>query len=70
MTIMIIMSAAEYYSGWRQLCVRAQPCMQGSGDDAYLLCMLCCLYLHDHAVAKCATMSAGRLTAAQPLISG
>jgi hypothetical protein len=25
--------------------VRAQPCMQGSGDAAYLLCMLCCLYL-------------------------
>jgi hypothetical protein len=22
----------------------AQPCMQGSGDAAYLLCMLCCLY--------------------------
>jgi hypothetical protein len=33
----------DRYSGWRQLCVRAQPCMQGSGDTAYLLCMLCCL---------------------------
>jgi hypothetical protein len=44
-TAMIIMSETEYYSGWIQLCVRAQPCMQGSGDAAYLLCMLCCLYL-------------------------
>jgi hypothetical protein len=23
-----------------------QPCMQGSGDAAYLLCMLCCLNVH------------------------
>jgi hypothetical protein len=52
---MIIMSETEYYSGWRQLCVRAQPCMQGSGDAAYLLCMLCCLYLQWHCsyVATC-----------------
>jgi hypothetical protein len=37
---------SEHYSGWRQLCVRAQPCMHGSGDAAYFLCMLCCLYIH------------------------
>jgi hypothetical protein len=40
------MSSVERYSGWRQLCVRAQPCMHGSGDAAYLLCMLCCLHIH------------------------
>jgi hypothetical protein len=31
---------AALHSGWRQLCVRAQPCMHGSGDAACLLCML------------------------------
>jgi hypothetical protein len=49
------------YSGWIQLCVRAQPCMQGSGDAAYLLCMLCCLYLQwveTAAVAKFACVPA------------
>jgi hypothetical protein len=31
----------EHYSGWRQLYVRAQPCMQlqGAGNAACLLCM-------------------------------
>jgi hypothetical protein len=40
---------SERYSAWRQLCVRAQPCMQGSGDAAYLLCMLCCLNIQQPA---------------------
>jgi hypothetical protein len=37
---MIFMSAVEHYSGCRQLCVHAQPCMQGSGDAVFLLCMI------------------------------
>jgi hypothetical protein len=44
---------------WIQLCVHgAQPCMQGSGDAAYLLCMLCCLYLQasQHKVHKVTTV--------------
>jgi hypothetical protein len=43
---MIYLPAVGHYCGWRKLCVRAQPCMQGSGDAAYLLSkhgMLCCL---------------------------
>jgi hypothetical protein len=31
--------AVEHYSGWRQLCMHTQPCMQGYGDTACLLCM-------------------------------
>jgi hypothetical protein len=30
----------------KQLCLHAQPCMQGSGDAACLLCMLGAVYLH------------------------
>jgi hypothetical protein len=30
----------QHYNGWRQLCVHAQTCMQGSGDAACLLCNL------------------------------
>jgi hypothetical protein len=30
----------EHYSGWRHLFMHVQPCMQGSGDVACLLCML------------------------------
>jgi hypothetical protein len=36
---MIYMSSVERCSGGKQLCVHAQPCMQGSGDAACLLCM-------------------------------
>jgi hypothetical protein len=43
---MIYMSAMERGSGWRQLCVHAQPCMQGSGDAACLLCMLGAVEFH------------------------
>jgi hypothetical protein len=46
------------YSGWRQLCVRAQPCMQGSGGAAFLLCMLCCLYIHTPQAWLCGTSTA------------
>jgi hypothetical protein len=34
------MAALTLYSGWRQLCVHVQPCVQGLGDAACLLCML------------------------------
>jgi hypothetical protein len=37
------------YSGWRQLCVHAQPCMQGPGDAACLLCMLGAVLLYTAA---------------------
>jgi hypothetical protein len=50
---------SERYSGWSQLCVRAQPCMQGSGDAAYLLCMLCCLNIQLHSMqpdTRCAKL--------------
>jgi hypothetical protein len=40
MTAMNYMSLVELYSGWRQLCVRAQHCVQGSAATAYLICML------------------------------
>jgi hypothetical protein len=42
----------------QQLCVRAQPCMQGSGDAAYLLCMLCCLYIQQSTFDASRTRSA------------
>jgi hypothetical protein len=39
-TAMNYMSTAEHYSWWRQLCVHAQICVQGSAATAGLLCML------------------------------
>jgi hypothetical protein len=39
-TAMNYMSTAEHYSRWRQLCVHAQICVQGSAATAGLLCML------------------------------
>jgi hypothetical protein len=45
-TAMTYMSSVERYNGWRQLCVHAQPCMQGSGDAAGLLGMLGAVYLY------------------------
>jgi hypothetical protein len=45
---------ATHCSGCRQLCVRAQPCMQGSGDAAYLLCMLGAVSLVTSAAAQLA----------------
>jgi hypothetical protein len=47
-TAMMYMSSSEFYSGWRQLCVHAQPCMQGSGNAACLLCMLGAVHVHKH----------------------
>jgi hypothetical protein len=40
--------------------VHAQPCMQGSGDAFFLLCMLAAAYLytsHDSIAASCTTCS-------------
>jgi hypothetical protein len=39
-TAMNYMTTAEHYSRWRQLCVHAQICVQGSAATAGLLCML------------------------------
>jgi hypothetical protein len=52
-TAMMYMSAVERYSGWRQLCVHAQPCMQGSGDAACLLCLLGAVYFDEVVSASC-----------------
>jgi hypothetical protein len=39
-TAIIYMPSVEHDSGWRQLCVRAQPCMQGS--ETLLACFAFC----------------------------
>jgi hypothetical protein len=54
-------STPHAYSGWKQLCVHAQPCMQGSGDTACLLCMLGAVYFtytHAHLAAVSCTSQA------------
>jgi hypothetical protein len=62
----IYMSSVERYSGWTRICVHAQPCMQGLGDAACLLCMLgAVIFIHvnsgwESAVHACRSKTAMR----------
>jgi hypothetical protein len=42
----LYISAVKRYSRWRQLCMHAQPCMQGWGEAACLLCMVVAVCSH------------------------
>jgi hypothetical protein len=42
--------------------------MQGSGDAAYMLCMLCCLYLQHYVSKACWYALSARLVLVRPWI--